>query len=121
MGEAFRGDHKAALEALKSTTTLQFEYLDALLRPNRANSPPGGRVNADRDMEVSTVPGARKDGRRDGTRGWSATSPQSASPALRSMPALASGLDDGDRSLHVRLLVKFRPYEVYSFLSTTTG
>ncbi|CAN0526887.1 unnamed protein product, partial [Ectocarpus sp. 8 AP-2014] len=34
---------------------------------------------------------------------------------------LAAGLDDGDRSLHVRLLVRFRPYEVYPFLSSSTG
>ncbi|CAM9755223.1 unnamed protein product, partial [Scytosiphon promiscuus] len=100
VGEAFRGDHKAALAALATTTTLQFEYLDALLRPS---------------------------GPQDQDQGTGSSSPSPASSAGPSSfrrpvsSALAAGLDDADRSLHVRLLVRFRPYEVYPFLSSSTG
>lgn len=115
IGEAFRGDHKAALAALASTTTLQFEYLDALLRPGKGSpltpaSSSSPEVLSDADKEVG-LGGA-----------WNGQSRQGgATRSAHPLPALAAGLDDGDRSLHVRLLVRFRPYEVYPFLSSSTG
>lgn len=113
VGEAFRGDHKAALAALSSTTTLQFEYLDALLRPSQGSP-----------SAASLSQGLETDGDKKsrGGRGWGGTSPQGvAGRPSRAPPALAAGLDERDRSLHIRLLVKFRPYEVYPFLSGSTG
>lgn len=132
VGEAFRGDHKAALAALKSTTTLQFEYLDALLRPGQSSTPsslPAGSSSSRRhDSNGSNSSGGAgsrgvQGGEGKRGRGWGvATSSQAVDlPQQRAFAGLAAGLDDGDRSLHVRLLVRFRPHEVYSFLSTSTG
>lgn len=119
MGEAFRGDHKAALAALSSTTTLQFEYLDALLRPGQASSTPLSLLLLSSSSEVNSE-GAR--GGAGGAGRWGGgASPRDGRSQSRPLPALAAGLDDGDRSLHVRLLVRFRPYEVYPFLSNSTG
>lgn len=114
VGEAFRGDHKAALDALSSTTTLQFEYLDALLRPSQG-SPSAASLSQGTETD--------RDKKSRGGRRWGGTSPVggvSGRPS-RAPPALAAGLDERDRSLHIRLLVKFRPYEVYPFLSGSTG
>ncbi|CAN0191491.1 unnamed protein product, partial [Ectocarpus sp. 12 AP-2014] len=131
VGEAFGGDHKAALAALSATTTLQFDYLDALLRPpseqqqqgvSSSPSPPGSG-GADIARGGSGWGGGQQGVRHHhhhrgddrlgvgGVRG----------PGSRPSSGLAAGLDDGDRSLHVRLLVRFRPYEVYPFLSSSTG
>lgn len=113
VGEAFRGDHKAALAALSSTTTLQFEYLDALLRPSQGSP-----------SAASLFQGAEtgRDKKSRGGRRWGGTSPERVTGrSSRAPPALAAGLDERDRSLHIRLLVKFRPYEVYPFLSGSTG
>lgn len=114
VGEAFRGDHKAALEALSSTTTLQFEYLDALLRPSQGSSPSAASLS---QSAASAGEKEQRAGRR-----WGGTSSQGVNGRpSRAPPALAAGLDEKDRSLHIRLLVKFRPYEVYPFLSGSTG
>lgn len=117
VGEAFRGDHKAALAALATTTTLQFEYLDALLRPSQNQN-----QNQNHQQERGGMGGRGGVGVGVGVGGGRVAS-SSPSPSFSSRPvsALAAGLDDGDRSLHVRLLVRFRPYEVYPFLSNSTG
>lgn len=108
VGDAFCGDHKAALAALESTTTLQFEYLDALLRPGQTSLSSGEGTPSNGDST------------RDNGNRWGAASPL-APTQQRPLPSLAAWLDDADRALHVRLLVRFRPYEVYPFLSTSTG
>lgn len=118
MGEAFRGDHKAALDALKSTTTLQFEYLDALLRPGQSPLSAGGASSRGSDGRG----GRKARGSGGGGVGWGgASTSQADMPQQRSFSSLAAGLDEGDRLLHMRLLVRFRPHEVYPFLSTSTG
>ncbi|CAM9825388.1 unnamed protein product [Ectocarpus sp. 13 AM-2016] len=129
VGEAFGGDHKAALAALSATTTLQFDYLDALLRPP-----------SEQQQGVSSSPSPPRSGGPDTARGRSGWGGGQQGvrhhrhrgddrvgvggvrgPGSRPSSGLAAGLDDGDRSLHVRLLVRFRPYEVYPFLSSSTG
>eukprot|EP00752_Nemacystus_decipiens_P007971 g7124.t1 len=127
VGEAFRGDHKAALKALAATTTLQFEYLDALLRPSQHQEEQ--QQLQQRGGVGSSLLSSRQGGGRGIAVGGSGgvgggvktRSSSSASSGSRPVSALAAGLDDGDRSLHVRLLVRFRPYEVYPFLSSSTG
>lgn len=119
VGEAFRGDHKAALAALSSTTTLQFEYLDALLRPGQAAAAGAAATNEGARGVAGRWGGG--EGRGGGGGGGGGASSRDGQPQSRPLPALAAGLDDGDRSLHVRLLVRFRPYEVYPFLSNSTG
>ena len=115
IGEAFRGDHKAALAALSATTTLQFEYLDALLRPGSH----GMSLTASNAAEASSD--ARKGKVWGESRNRSASAVATPSSSSKPLPGLAAGLDDGDRALHVRLLIRFRPYEVYPFLSSSTG
>ncbi|CAN0540196.1 unnamed protein product, partial [Ectocarpus sp. 12 AP-2014] len=128
VGEAFGGDHKAALAALSATTTLQFDYLDALLRPpseqqqgvSSSPSPPGSGgpdIARGRSGWGGGQQGVRHHHRGDDRVGVGGV----RGPGSRPSSGLAAGLDDGDRSLHVRLLVRFRPYEVYPFLSSSTG
>lgn len=118
VGEAFRGDHKASLKALAATTTLQFEYLDALLRPSQHQQQ---EQDERRGGLGSSLMASQQGGGRGIGVGGVRASPASPSSSSRPSSALAAGLDDGDRSLHVRLLVRFRPYEVYPFLSSSTG
>eukprot|EP00903_Cladosiphon_okamuranus_P007783 g7532.t1 len=119
VGEAFRGDHKAALKALAATITLQFEYLDALLRPSQ-HQERQQQQQQQRDQRRGGA-GSSLLGSQQGGGGGGRSSSSSTSSGSRPVSALAAGLDDGDRSLHVRLLVRFRPYEVYPFLSSSTG
>ncbi|CAN0153418.1 unnamed protein product [Discosporangium mesarthrocarpum] len=100
MSKVLGGDHKEALATLSSKTTLQFDYLDTILRPDSA-----GEAGSGEGAESEVGPGAGVgSGALAGQRGV--------------LHTLQVQLDEGLRSLHMRLLIRFRPYEVYPFLAT---